>query len=101
MLPFSNQYLPDPELLGELGVEWFSARIEPQSFRCFLSPWVADLPADTRKTFVFASGYEPSRFAHYADICRDHADWSYHELDGPHFLMCSHPDEVASIIVNA
>ncbi len=101
MLPFAREYSPDPALLGDDGVEWFLARVMPQSFACLTAPWVVPLPQGVRKTFVFAAGYEPTRFAHYAEICRHQPDWSYHELDGPHFLMMSHPDEVASIILDA
>jgi pimeloyl-ACP methyl ester carboxylesterase len=102
MLPFSEEYLPDPaQVGGDAGVAWFVERLMPQSFACLTSPWVRPLPPTVRKTYVFASGYQPTRFGHYAEICREDPAWSYHDLDGPHFLMFSHPDEVAEIILQA
>ena len=102
MLPFPDEYSPRPDLVGgEAGVAWFTERLMPQSFACLEAPWVRPLPPELRKTFVFASGYTPTRFGHYADICREDPEWRYHDLDGPHFLMSSHPSEVAEIIASA
>lgn len=98
MLPFPDEYKPDQSLID---VDWFRARLMPQSFACLTAPWVMSLPASVRKTFVFASGYEPTRFGHYAEICRGDPSWVYHDLEGPHFLMISHPTEVANIVLNA
>lgn len=101
MVPFAEIYLPDAAMIGEEGVAWFLARLMPQSFTCLTDDWVGPLPTQVRKTFVFASSDESSRFAEYADICRSDPDWAYHELDGHHFLMFSHPTEVAEIILQA
>lgn len=101
MLPFPEEYGPDPALIGDDVFEWCLARVMPPVVRLLHRPWVAPLPDGARKAFVFTSGHEPTRFGHYAEICRDHADWAYHELDGPHFLVVSHPEEVASIILDA
>lgn len=101
MLPLT-EYLPDAGLLGsEEAVAWFLDRTVAHSFACFADPWVADLPDDLPKTFVFATGYTPSRFAGYAEACRHDPAWHYHELDGPHWLMMSHPDDVAALILAA
>lgn len=101
MLPFTG-YRLDPSLVGgPEGVAWFLARTMPQSFACFTEPWRAELPDRVRKTFVYATGDPANRFARYAEICRDAPDWAYHELAGHHFLMLSHPDEVAAIIIDA
>ncbi|MEM7273080.1 MAG: alpha/beta hydrolase family protein [Actinomycetota bacterium] len=102
MLPFPEEYRPDSAHVGgPEGVQWFTDRLMPQSFACFTAPWLKDLPTEVRRTFVFASGYAPTRFGHYAELCRDDPAWRYHELDGPHFLMFSHQTEVVEIILDA
>lgn len=101
MLPFVD-YQPTVDLLGsQEAVDWFLERTVSQSFACLTQPWLAELPADLPKTFIYARGDEPSRFDIYADICRAHPDWYYRELEGTHWLMFSHPDEVAAIILEA
>ena len=100
MLPFTG-YDPDPdEIGGPAGLAWFLERVRPQSFATFMTPMPATLPDGIRRTFVFATGYEPTRFADYAAGARDDPSWEYTELDGSHWLMFSHPDEVARIILN-
>ncbi len=102
MLPFGTDYGPNVELFGgQSAVDWFLERTVDQSFACLLSPWQAELPATVRKTFILATADEHSRFAHYAEAIDDDDDWIVHRLPGPHFLMVSHPDEVASIILEA
>lgn len=100
MLPFAELYTPDPAIVGGPGgVKWFLDRTMPQSFKCLTSPWVAPLPDHVRRTFIWASrDGERSRFSHYAKLCQELPDWDYYEFDGPHFLMMSHPVEVAEII---
>lgn len=101
MLPFTG-YDPDAEMVGGgEGVRWFLDRTMPQSFACLNDPWQADLPVDVRKTFVYAMANQPSRFAQYAEFCQADPVWTYHELDGPHFLMMSHPAEVTDIILDS
>lgn len=101
MLSFTG-YDPDPdEVGGPEGVAWFLDRVRPQSFATFCAPLPASLPAGVARTYVFASGYRPTRFAAYAQGARDDPSWRYHELDGSHWLMFSHPEEVASIILGA
>ena len=101
MLPFT-EYVPDAGLLGsDEAVAWFLARTVAHSFACFTDPWVVEFPALLSKTFVFATGYAPSRFSGYAEACRQDPAWRYHELDGPHWLMMSHPTEVASLVLDA
>ena len=99
MLEFSGYDVDEREVGGPEGLAWFEDRIMPQSFETLNEPMDVRLGDDVRKTFVFATGYEPTRFRLYADVIRDAPDWEYHELDGSHWLMFSHPDEVASIIV--
>jgi pimeloyl-ACP methyl ester carboxylesterase len=99
MLPFAG-YDPDPDVLGEDGVAWFLERTVDHSLAAFTDPWQAELPADLPKTFVYALGNQPSRFAHYAEVCRADPAWRYHELPGDHWLMLSHPAEVAALILD-
>jgi pimeloyl-ACP methyl ester carboxylesterase len=97
MLPFGG-YDPDPdEFGGPEGVAWALERIRPQSFATFMEPLPSGLPAGIRPTYVFATGYEPTRFAGYAAGARQDPSWDYVELPGSHWLMFSHPDEVAAI----
>jgi pimeloyl-ACP methyl ester carboxylesterase len=100
MLPFSG-YDPDPdEVGGAAGLEWFLARVRPQSFATFTAPMPTSLPEGVPRTYVFASGYAPSRFAGYAEGAKDDPTWDYAELRGSHWLMFSHPDEVVDIILS-
>ncbi|HSJ92057.1 MAG TPA: alpha/beta hydrolase [Ilumatobacter sp.] len=101
MLPFSG-YDPDPDVVGgPEGVAWFLERVRPQSFATIAAPMPGSLPTGLRTTYVFATGYEPTRFAGYAAGARDDPSWEYLELDGDHWLMFSHPDEVARIILSS
>jgi len=101
MLPFEI-YEPDPAMIGGAAAyEWFMARTMPQSFACIRDPWAAPLPDGVDRHFVFAGADDPSRFQHYADAAREDPTWRYHELAGPHWLMMSHPGEVADIILEA
>lgn len=101
MFPFSG-YDPDPaEVGGADGVAWFLERVRPQSFATFVAPMPASLPGRARRTYVFATGYQPTRFAGYAAAACDDPSWDYVELDGDHWLMFSHPDEVAQIILSS
>jgi len=101
MLPFGG-YDPEPGIVGgPAGVAWFLARTMPHSFRCFTDPWVVELPPDLPRTFVYATADRPSRFDGYAAAVRDDPRWRYHELAGPHWLMMSHPAEVAAIVLDA
>lgn len=98
-LPFAG-YEPNPAHVGgEVGLAWFLARTMPQSFRTFLVPLEGELPVDLPKAYVFCTGYGPSRFADYAAGARSADDWEYHELDADHWLMFSHANEVADIIL--
>jgi pimeloyl-ACP methyl ester carboxylesterase len=99
MIPFQG-YDPDPAVMGgEQGVAWFLERTVPQSFATFTSPLVGRFPTDLPKTYVFAAGYSPSRFAGYAAGARADPAWDYVELDSDHWMMFSHPDLVADIIL--
>jgi pimeloyl-ACP methyl ester carboxylesterase len=100
MLPFTG-YDPDPsEVGGDTGVAWFLERTRPQSFATISAPMPSSLPPGLRRTFVFATGYAPTRFDGYAAGARADPEWEYHEIDGSHWLMFSHPREVADIILD-
>lgn len=99
MLEFQG-YDPDPaEVGGPEGVAWFMARVMPQSFATFTMPDVGPLPDELPKVYVYATGNQPSRFAQYAAAAERHPAWEYHELPGSHWLMFSHPRQVADIIL--
>lgn len=99
MLPFEI-YDPDPaEVGGPDGVAWFMERVMRQSFATFASPLGPPLPDHLPKTYVFATKDLPSRFERYAAAAREHPAWDYAELPGSHWLMFSHPAEVAAIIL--
>lgn len=98
MLPFQG-YDPDPEDVGgPAGVAWFMARVVPHSFATFTTPLGGRLPDELPKTYVFATGYSPTRFAAYAAAAAADPAWDYRELASAHWLMLSHPAEVAAII---
>ena len=97
MLPFSG-YDPDPETFGGAeGVRWFLERVRPQSFATFMEPLPDGLPDGVARTYVFATGYSPTRFAGYAAGASADPTWEYVELDGSHWLMFTHPEQVARI----
>jgi pimeloyl-ACP methyl ester carboxylesterase len=99
MLPF-EEYDPDPsEVGGAAGVAWFVDRVMPQSFATFEEPMPGPLPAELPKTYVFATGYQPTRFGQYAEAARADPAWEYTEVPGSHWLMFSHPSDVAEIIL--
>jgi pimeloyl-ACP methyl ester carboxylesterase len=98
-IPFTG-YDPDPaEVGGAAGVAWFLERVGPQSFTTLSTPMNDRLPDQLDKTYVFATGYLPTRFARYAEAAAGHPAWKYAELPGSHWLMFSHPAEVAAIIL--
>ena len=101
MVPFTGYRLDPDDLGGEDGVAWFVARLAPLSLACFREPWQVDLPPNVRKVYVYATANEPSRFEGYARACRDDPSWTYHEIAGPHFVMISHAEELASIVLDA
>lgn len=101
MLPFVN-YKPDPKMVGgDEGVDWFMARVMPQSWRCVTDPWHVELPDELRKTFVFASAEIGDRFHGYAEAAKAHDSWDYLDLPGRHFLMVTHPAELSACIIEA
>jgi pimeloyl-ACP methyl ester carboxylesterase len=99
MLPFHEAYRPTPALVGD--VDWFMARTGMHSFACFDRPWQVELPDDLPKRYIHATDPADPRFAHYADAAVGRPGWTRFDLPGPHFIMMSHPDELARLILEA
>lgn len=51
-----------------------------------------------KKSYIFATGYEPTPFASFAAKARD-ADWDYHETDTDHFVMQNDPDTTTKVLL--
>ncbi|MDH3299969.1 MAG: alpha/beta hydrolase [Acidimicrobiia bacterium] len=101
MLPFGGYDL-DPAFFGGLdGVAWCRERLVDHPMACFTDPWVVELPDRIVKTYVYAASPEPTKFSAYSAAAKADPGWHHHQLEGPHFLMYSHPDEVTAIILDA
>lgn len=101
LLPFTG-YDHDVELLPtEEARRWFLERTVAHPFQTFTTEWQHPVPAGVRPTYVFATESPGTRFGGYAAGAAADPAWRYLELPGPHFLMFSHPDEVAEIILTA
>lgn len=88
---------PDPAVFGPDGVTWFLERAVPQSASTLSAPFHVDLPDAIERCYVFATGVPESPFTRYAEAAAARPDWEYHELPGDHWLMASHPREIAAI----
>lgn len=101
MIPF-GEFEPDPvEFGGPESVAWFLRRTMPQSAKTLDEPFRTALSPDLDLTYVHATRDSGSRFAGYAAAARADPAWHYVELPGSHWLMVSHPRELATIIVDA
>jgi pimeloyl-ACP methyl ester carboxylesterase len=101
MVPFNTAYEPNPdEFGGAEAVDWFRQRTMPQSAAALNAPFHVDMPGHLDLTYVHATGDANSRFARYAAAARADPKWRYIELPGSHWLMVSHPREVAAIILD-
>jgi hypothetical protein len=100
MIPFA-EFTPSAEVLAAAGTaDAFYSRLVPQSARTLSEPFRVELPAALDKTYVHAS-CEPSRqFQSYAAAARDDPSWRYIEVPATHWLMFTHPGEVAAIILD-
>lgn len=101
MFPMLGYDFPPSLVGGDEGVAWIEARLAFQSLASFTEPWQIDLPDSARKTFVHATLNTPSRFTPYAKAAKARPDWNYHEIDGHHYLMFSHPKDLAEILLSA
>jgi pimeloyl-ACP methyl ester carboxylesterase len=100
MIPIA-EFVPARSIFAdEAAATAFFARLEPQSPATLTAPFRVELPASLDKTYVFA-GDEPSpQFRPYADAARRDPSWRYIELPATHWLMYTHPHEVAAIILD-
>ena len=57
-------------------------------------------PASLDKTFVYASAEPSEQFQSYAEAARRDPSWRYLEVPATHWLMYTHPHEVAAIILD-
>ena len=100
MVPFSG-FAPDPaEFGGQASIDWFLARIRPQSAATLAADFVVDLPGHVDRTYVAATADPDSPFAAYSARARCSPDWRHVELDCSHWVMIARPAEVASIILD-
>ena len=98
MLPFSGFQL-DAELVGDDALyEALMRDIVDHPFETLTASWQHELPTTLKKTYVRALRPDAAAFEKYAVACRSDDDWSYIELDGPHMLQFTHPNELATII---
>ena len=81
-------------------VATFYDRLTPQSAQTLAEPFRVELPATLDKTFVFASAERSPQFRPYAVAARRDPSWRYIEVPATHWLMFSHPREVAAIILD-
>lgn len=101
MVPFPAAYEPNPdEFGGSDSIAWFRERTMPQSAAALNAPFHVEVPAHIDLTYVHATGDANTRFARYAAAARADPRWRYIELPGSHWLMVSHPREVAAIILD-
>jgi pimeloyl-ACP methyl ester carboxylesterase len=96
-----TQFMPDPvEFGGSEAVDWFLARVRPQSASTVAADFAVDLPTTVDATYVAAVGDRDSPFAGYAEAARDSPHWRYTELACSHWLMVARPAEIAAIILD-
>ena len=101
LLPFTG-YDHDVELLPTVAArEWFLERTVAHPFQTFVTDWQHPIPPGVQPTYVFATESPGTRFGGYAQGAANDPSWRYVELPGPHFLMFSHPTDVADIILAA
>lgn len=52
-----------------------------------------------RRSYVFATGYQPTPFPRFARAAESDAAWDYHESDASHMVMTDQPDQVTDILL--
>lgn len=52
-----------------------------------------------KKSYIFATGYEPTPFGRFAAIARSEG-WDYNEADTDHFVMQNDPDLTTKVLLN-
>jgi hypothetical protein len=100
MIPFAD-FVPDPTIFGDAGgAAAFFDRLERQSARTLTTPFRVELPPELDKTYVFATAEPSEQFRPYAEAARRDPSWRYVEVPATHWLIYSHPREVATIILD-
>jgi pimeloyl-ACP methyl ester carboxylesterase len=100
MIPFA-EFQPDEAVLGgDRAVAEFTSRLAPQSARTLSEPFEVDLPAGLDKTYVFATAERSAQFRPYAEAAQRDPSWRYVEIPATHWLMYTHPRQVAAIILD-
>ena len=61
-------------------------------------PLSGDEQAIARKSYIFATGYQPSPFPRFAEKARA-AGWEYHEVDCDHFVMQNRCEETMAVLL--
>lgn len=101
MVPF-GEFEPDPaEFGGDDAVAWFRERVVAQSAATLRGSFHEHVDERIGRTYVHATGERSDRFRAYAAAAAADPRWNHVELPGSHWLMISHPDEIAAIILDA
>ena len=100
MIPFGEFIPADDVFGGASGTAAFYERLMPQSAMTLAEPFSVDLPSELDKTFVFAANEPSPQFRPYAEAAKADPSWRYVELPATHWLMYTHPAEVAAIILD-
>jgi pimeloyl-ACP methyl ester carboxylesterase len=100
MIPFA-EFTPSADVLVAAGTaDAFYSRLAPQSARTLSEPFRVELPASLAKTYVHATCESSQQFRRYAEAARDDSSWRFVEVPATHWLMLTHPGEVAAIILD-
>ena len=92
----------DAEMVGgEERLADIRRRLVLHPARTLRDDWRVDLDDRVHRTYVHALGPDADTFRPYALLAALMPEWRYIEIDGPHLLPLSHPDEVAAIIDSA
>ncbi|WP_338241679.1 alpha/beta fold hydrolase [Aurantiacibacter hainanensis] len=61
-------------------------------------PFTGDEKGIAKKSYIFATGYEPTPFGGFAAKAKA-AGWDYHETDTDHFVMQNDPDTTVKVLL--
>jgi pimeloyl-ACP methyl ester carboxylesterase len=100
MIPFAEFNPSADVLVAAGGADAFYSRLAPQSARTLAEPFRVELPATLDKTYVRATRETSQQFRRYAEAARDDPSWRYIEVPATHWLLLTHPREVATIILD-
>ena len=100
MIPFGEFIPADDVFGGASGTAAFYERLMPQSAMTLAEPFSVDLPDELDKTYVYATDEPSPQFRPYAEAARADPSWRYVELPATHWLIYTHPAEVAAIILD-